>query len=86
MLRLFVEIALDNSKTYKGYRLYAIDGSDINIAHNPNTSVAMVGSKKLSSEDKYSQFHLNAVYDLINGIYLDAVIQLNAKNSFCSYP
>ena len=75
LLRLFNENALIKPKTDKGHRVFAVDGSDINIAHNPNTPAAMVGSKKLSSEEKYSQLHLNAVFDLINGIYLDAIIQ-----------
>ena len=37
LLRLFNENALIKPKTDKGHRVFAVDGSDINIAHNPNT-------------------------------------------------
>lgn len=57
-----------DTNTYNGYRLLAVDGSDINIARNPDTDTYF---EKMD----YNQFHLNAVYDVLNKTYFDAVIQ-----------
>ena len=53
--------------TYDGYRLLAVDGSDINIATNPNSDTYF--------EQGFNQFHLNALYDILNKTYFDAIIQ-----------
>ncbi|MCT4631347.1 MAG: hypothetical protein N4A76_01255 [Firmicutes bacterium] len=51
-----------NIKTYKGYRLLAIDGSNINIPTNPNdTETYAVGTKNSRG---YNILHINAIYDL----------------------
>lgn len=58
----------NDSKTFRGYHLYAVDGSCVNMARNP----------KLPSyveSGNYNQMHLNALFDLENKIYADAVIQ-----------
>ena len=59
-------------KTYKGYRLLAVDGSDITIPidKNDHETVKSNGDKKQSA-----MYHLNALYDIINHRYLDAIIQ-----------
>ena len=36
MIRIFNTYCKDR-KTYRGYRLYAVDGSDINVYRNPDT-------------------------------------------------
>lgn len=57
-----------DSKTFRGYHLYAIDGSCVNMARNP----------KLSSyveSGNYNQMHLNGLFDIENKTYADAVIQ-----------
>lgn len=62
-----------NYKTYNNYRLLAVDGSDLNIAHNPNDSDTYFQS---SPDIKgYNLLHLNAMYDLCNKLYIDACIQ-----------
>ena len=47
-----------DTNTYDGYSLLAVDGSDINIAKNPESDTYFVKSD-------YNQFHLNAVYDVL---------------------
>ena len=65
-------------KTYKGYRLLAIDGSTLSIDNTiPDEDTTML---KFNQTDKtYSAFHLNASYDLLECTYDDLVIQGQAK-------
>lgn len=64
-------------KTFDGYRLLAVDGSDLGIAHNPDDSDTYFQS---SPEIKgFNLLHLNARYDLCNHLYVDAVVQPRRK-------
>lgn len=65
-------------KTYKGYRLLAIDGSVLPIDNAiPDADTTML---KFNQTDKtYSAFHLNASYDLLECTYDDLIIQGQAK-------
>lgn len=60
-------------KTYKDYRLLAVDGSDISISSDKtdieNINPGGTGHKPAC------MMHLNALYDIINRRYLDAIIQ-----------
>ena len=58
---------------YHGYRLLACDGSDLNIAHNPEDPTTYFQS--LPDTKGFNQIHLNALYDLRSRTYVDAVIQ-----------
>ena len=60
-------------KTYNGYKLYAVDGSDINIAYNKDSDTYI--SNRHSGYDGYNQYHLNAVYDLLNKVYVDVILE-----------
>ena len=65
-----------NLQTYRGYRLLACDGSDLAIAYDPKDEMTHRRHNSLERKEKgYNQLHLNALYDLKNRIYLDAVIQ-----------
>lgn len=55
---------------YWGYRLLAVDGSDVNIWFNEGNTCINNGSNRY-----ISQIHLNALYDLINHTYVDIVSQ-----------
>ncbi len=58
---------------YHGYKIIACDGSDINIARNPDdTETYFQNGSKVKG---YNRLHLNALYDLQSRMYLDAVIQ-----------
>lgn len=60
-------------KRYKGYRLLAVDGSDLQIAANPNDPLSYFPG--VNGQKPYSFLHLNALYDLNSNLYLDAVVQ-----------
>ncbi len=63
-------------RTYRGYRLVACDGSDLAIPYNPKDSMTYRRHNLIEKNEKgYNQLHLNALYDLENRIYLDAIIQ-----------
>lgn len=58
---------------YNGYRLLAVDGSDVNIAKNPDSDTYF--------QQGFNQFHINAIYDLMNKTYFDVVIQPSPKEN-----
>jgi hypothetical protein len=75
--------SMTDMKTFRGYKLYAVDGSDINIAYNQGSDTFMEYGKDIKG---VNQYHLNAVYDLINKVYIDANItprsQFNERRDF----
>ena len=76
---LFREFAgmRDDTALYRGYRLLAVDGSDLAIAPDPSDSDSYypgtVGKKH------YGLLHLNAFYDLQQKTYVDALVQKSRK-------
>lgn len=71
ILRRFNHLSHDK-KTFRNYRIYAVDGSCVNLARNPNAPSFMCND---SNPHGYNQLHLNSLLDLENKIYADAVIQ-----------
>lgn len=72
-------------KVYQGFRLFAADGSDIQIPSNPkHTSSLYPGVKGQSS---YNLLHLDAIYDLLQCTYQDACLagdrEANEPGSLC---
>lgn len=61
----------DNIQLFKGYRLLAVDGSDIQIASNPTDYESHVHGKEGSKP--YNLLHLDAMYDLLSNTYVDAL-------------
>lgn len=58
---------------YKGYQLLAVDGSDLLCA--PNKADPDSYFPGVNGQRPYNLLHLNALYDLLQHTYLDAVIQ-----------
>lgn len=58
---------------YDEYRLLAVDGSDVNIALNKNSATYFSPNKW--SDKGFNQFHINALYDILNNTYTDCIIQ-----------
>ena len=56
---------------FHDWRLYACDGSGINISRNPDDPDTFIQH----CSKGYNQIHLNALYDLLNCIYTDVLIQ-----------
>jgi len=81
---LFVQNA-DTNKRYKGLRLIAADGSDIQIPTNPKHSDSYF--PKENGRSAYSLLHLDAMYDLLQHTYVDAVLlgrrKANERKSLC---
>ena len=60
-------------------RILAVDGSDIQVATNPSdTDSYMPGT---NGQKPYNLLHLNALYDLNQHIYLDAIIQKKREHN-----
>ena len=76
--------AVPSEKQFEGYRLVACDGTDLNIARNPEDCENYFQSKL--GEKGFNLLHLNALYDLCSKRYLDALIQPGRKeNEFCAF-
>jgi hypothetical protein len=63
----------DNIQKYRGYRLLASDGSDLNISANPDDVDTYYQNKE--GGKGFNMLHLNVLYDLCNRLYVDTVIQ-----------
>lgn len=66
-------------KNYHGYQLLACDGSDLNIARNPEDIDTYFQS--MPTDKGFNQIHLNALYDLCEKRYTDVVIQPARKKN-----
>lgn len=64
---------VDENKLYNGLRLLAVDGSDLQIAANPNDPDSFYPGK--DGHKSYNLIHINAMYDLVQHIYVDAILQ-----------
>ena len=78
LFREFTSITSEE-KLYRGYRLLACDGSDISISHDPQDETTYFQSTPDSKG--FNQMHLNALYDLLSRIYVDAIIQPSRKKN-----
>jgi hypothetical protein len=64
-----------DNKKYNGRRILAIDGSDFNIAYNENDDTFVKNQKGIG----YNQFHLNAIYDVLNNTFANINVQPRSK-------
>ena len=71
LFSLFVKKS-DSPKRYKGFRLLAADGSDIQIQTNPSHFDSYFPG--VNGQAPYSLLHLDAMYDLLQRTYTDAVL------------
>lgn len=69
---------VDENKLYHGLRMLAVDGSDLQIAANPNDPDSFYPG--VNGQKSYNLLHINAMYDLLQHTYTDAVIQ-KSRNS-----
>ena len=61
------------NETYRGYRLIAVDGSDLNIPYDPE-DLDTYHSNGPNAKGN-NQLHINAAYDILNNRYVNIVIQ-----------
>lgn len=74
----FNAVCNDNKLLNNKYRLLAVDGSDLDIAMNKESDsyVKPQRTKKNSELSKgFNQLHLNALYDILNKVYVNAIVQ-----------
>ena len=84
LFSLFVK-KTDTPKLYKGLRIFAADGSDIQIPTNPNHPDSYFPG--VNGQTAYNMLHLDAMYDLLRHTYIDASLVGQRKvNERCGYP
>ncbi len=69
-------------KTFNGYRLLAIDGSDLHVPTNRNETDSFY--QKSNGDKPYNKLHLNATFDLLSKTYSDAVVNKSEHKAFVS--
>lgn len=69
----FTQENTNSMNKFKGYRLVACDGSNLSIANNPSDVETLWVHNQYG--DTSNHLHLNAFYDVLNRIYLDAILQ-----------
>ncbi len=67
----------NDRKTFKGYKLFAVDGTDIDIFRNPDSECFI--STKLFPKG-YCKLHVNALFDVLNKTFVDAFLQPRTKS------
>ena len=77
---LFVKNTFE-SKTYRGFQLLAVDGSDFLTAANPEDPDSFFPGT--NDQKPYNLLHLNALYDLTRHIYVDALLQKRRCEDEC---
>lgn len=68
-----------NPNYYDGYRMFAVDGSDLNVAQNPEEKENHYAAT--NNAKGYNLLHLNAMYDLCSRVYVDAIVQPGRKEN-----
>ena len=68
-------------KTYRGYRLYAVDGSDIQILTDPTDEKTYFPPAPTRWE--MNLLHIDAMYDLCTHLYVDTIVR--GKRGFSEY-
>jgi hypothetical protein len=72
VFRKFTDLVAPAS-AFMGYRLFAVDGSDLRLPSNPNDAFSAIRNQE--DGKNYNLVHLDAMYDLTNKVYIDASIQ-----------
>ncbi|MDO4616061.1 MAG: IS4 family transposase [Lachnospiraceae bacterium] len=74
------------TKTYEGFHLVAIDGSDINLPTDKKDKIYCV--KQARSDSCYYQMHINVLFDICENRYISMIPQprpeMNENKAFCT--
>lgn len=68
LFKLFYNRTESDPALFKGYRIAAIDGSELSVPYNPN-------EKNVMGENHHFTLYLNSLYDVCSKIFMDSVIQ-----------
>lgn len=80
LFQMFVA-ATNGHALYEGYRLLAVDGSDIQITTNESSPDSYFPGS--NGQKPYNLLHLNAMYDLLLKTYVDASVVGKRANNEC---
>lgn len=69
----FFNLQCHDRQTYKGYRVFAVDGTAVNMARDEKAESYMKPSK--ASPKGYNQLHVTPLYDVLNKTYRYCIIQ-----------
>lgn len=58
---------------FQGYRLFAVDGSDLRLPSDPTNDFSLIRNTK--EQKQYNLAHLNAIFDLMSKVYVGATMQ-----------
>ena len=64
---------INEQNLFKGFRLLAVDGSDLHVPSNKKESESFYQNSK--GYKPFNLLHLNVLYDLNRNIYTDAIVQ-----------
>ena len=59
--------------TFRGYRLFAVDGSDLRLPSDPTNDFSLI--RNAEGQKQYNLAHLNAMFDLMSKAYVDVTMQ-----------
>ena len=68
----FVSTTVPQKRT-NGFRLLAVDGSDLRLPANPTDEFSSIANHQ--DQKRYNLVHLNAMYDLTSNTYVDIAMQ-----------
>lgn len=80
LFHAFNNAAPSSNKLFKGYLLYAVDGSIMPIYRNPKEPSGTFENSKLNTRGSNS-LHLNATYDILNRVFVHATFQPQTKRN-----
>ena len=75
------------ANTFHGYQLIACDGTRLNLPYNHDDHNTLVDN--IEGRKAFNQTHLNALYDIMNDMFLDAEVQsmqeIDENKAFCRF-
>ena len=75
------------TKTFRGYRLIACDGTRLNLPYNPSDHSTLANN--IEGRKGFNQAHMNALYDILNDLFIDVEIQgmneMDENGAFCRF-
>lgn len=75
------------SETVKGYQIAACDGCRVNLPYNPSDTNTFI--KSIEGRKGINQIHMNALFDPLNDIFLDVILQgihdMDEKSAFTTF-
>jgi len=77
---------LPKDKKYHNLQLISCDGSHLNAPYNPKNEFTYTNC--IEGRKGFNQYLLNAMFDVLNNVYLDAVVQgyhsMDENDAFCT--